>query len=754
MTNNGPAFTDDFSARNYLEKYFRKKLFFIFSIVISVALTFAYLWLKTPLYQIQSTLVIKDEKKGESNSETLKELDFLDEQKIVDNEAEIIKSATIIGSIVERLSLDKSYAVKHNIFKSTPLFNHSPVELKTIGSYTTDAPPIDIKILSKIHYQLAGSPTNYKFGDTVKAEGGNIVLLATKYFTVTDKLRITISAKDLVTQNIKKNILVSTPSKNSSVINISMLHPSREAGSRILFEILKEYNQSNIEEKKKQTDSLLKLIEGRISSVSLQLGAAESSEETFKSNKGITTLSDDSRMFLDKVKENDKNISETKIQLEILSTLSGYVNNTATSVAPPNPGINDPYLLSMVNKLNQLQLEKETLSKTTGNQNPLVLTKLAQINEVKRSISQNLELQKSNLNATISQLMTNKRSVDANIGSVPASERKLLSIVREKSIRESIYLYLLQKREEASIADAAVFSKMRIIDNPYSSIKPVKPNKIVVFLTALLAALLFPALVINLLSSFSNKVISRKMITDKLDVPLIGEIATMKKFEYLVAGKNKNIYAEQLRRIRTQIERLQSNKTAQTILVTSSLNAEGKTFVASNLALSFAMIQKKTVLIDFDFTFPKIHSIYEQAENNRFNEYLSGTLNDPWQLAVPYVKHTNLHIISNAGAKNEADGSEFRNLEDLFGFLKNNYEIIILNSLPYRIFSEPLALEKYCDLSIINIRHNVTTKKSLDYLNDAIQQKAFRNPVLVYNDVPLKDLYDVDILKNKYFTKK
>jgi tyrosine-protein kinase Etk/Wzc len=753
MTNTSSSLADNFSLHNYLEKYFRKKWLFIFFLICSLATAILYLWFKTPLYQIQATLVIKDEKKGESNSETLKQLDFLDEQKIVDNEAEILKSKSIISAVVERMALNISYYAKTPYLKSIPLFYDSPLEFKPIGTYLSDdAEPLDIKLVSAGNYQLAGENNVHKFGDTVRNDNGRFIILATKPFSQNNKyseVRIKIVPNDVVMQDIKKGIIVSTPTKNSSIINISMLHPSPQKGSAILLEIVKEYNKSNIEEKRNQTDSILQLIEDRITFVSTQLNNAETQEESFKSSRSITTLSDDSKMFLEKIKENDKLISETNIQLEILSSLDGYLNNSIA--IPAAPAISDRNLLSLVNNLSQLEIEKQALAITTGNQNPLFIAKVAQINEVKKTISNNLALQKANLKSTLSQLMANKKAIDNNIGAVPGNEMNLVKIMREKSIRENIYLFLLQKREEASIADASVFSKMRIIDNPYSSKKPVKPNKIVVLLSALLVAFLIPAIIINLLGSLNNKVVSRKMIEEKLGIPVIGEIAKMKNFEYVVIGKSKSIYAEQFRRIRTHIDRIKKADTALCILVTSCNNNEGKTFVSFNLALGFSMVQKKTILVDFDFAYPNLHTLAGLEENSNFNRYLTGETNDPSKLPIPHPQMKYFDIIPCAVVQKKAGEQLGRSLDDLFIFLKNNYDIIILNTLPFRIFSEPLQLEKYCDISVFNIRHQYTTLKSLEYLGDTLNKNEFKNPLIVYNDVPLNDLYDDDILKNKHF---
>lgn len=755
MSNTDISFTDDFNLRNYLEKYWRKKLLFLLFFVLSLSSAIAYIWLKIPLYQIQTTIVIKDEKKGESNSETLKQLDFLDEQKIVDNEAEIIKSTTNIKSVVQRLNLQISYFARKAYFKYIPLHLNSPLEFIPVGPYIPDADPINVVILTTNTFKIGKEKKILKFGDVFKTASGSGIVKPTKYFSSrsSNQIRIMLSGTDQVTESIKKNIVVSTPTKNSSVVNITMLHPSKEKGSEILLEIINEYNKSNIEEKKKQTDSILKLIENRITNVSAQLDKAESNEESFKAARGITTLSDDSRMFLEKVKDNDKTLNETKIQLEIVSALSEYVNNASSSVAPPNPGISDPHLLTMVNQLSQLQLEKEVLLKNTGKQNPLLTTKLAQIDEVKTSISKNLALQKSNLSATMLQLMQNKRTIDMNIGSVPSSERNLLNIVREKSIRESIYLYLLQKREEASIADAAVFSKMRIIDTPYGSTKPVNPNKIVVLLAALLIALVLPVIIINLQSSLSNKVTSKQTIENKLDLPVIAEVGALKKFDYRIVGKNKNIYAEQFRKISLLVDRYILEGKSKTILVTSPMNEEGKKLVSVNLAVTFALAQKKTVLVDFDISYPKMQSILKLPENDNFNQYLIGEQISPSQLLIACPEFKNLDVIAVSSEKDIPDNGFRVNLTDLFTFLKNNYEIIILNSPPFRIFSEPLQLEKNCDLSLLVIRHRVTTLKSLDYLAGAIKQNDFKNPLIIYNDVPLKQLYDKNILKHKYFKK-
>lgn len=744
-----------FNAPVYFRRYTGNKWLYVASILLCLGIAVLYWWISIPQYRIQSTIVIKDEKKGEANSTTLKELDFLDEQKIVDNEAEIVKSESVISKVVEQLALNMTCFGKVNFIKYVPLYNEAPVTVR----FRHTAPPaynnpIDIILIDSNQYKLAASGNTYRFGEWVAANQGTFSIDKTEYLNTTTfrQLRITVARPEEVTQNIKKGISVGTPTKNSSILNISMLHPSPEKGTAILQMIIDEYNNANIREKRAQTDTILHMVEERLTLIANQLNTYGNKEQNFKVQQGITNLSDDSRMFLDKVKENDNLISQNRILLDMLSAVEKHISTGKTA---PNTGINDPILSDMINRLGQLELEKERLLRTTGENNALVITKINQIRDIKQSINQNIQLQRQNIQNTLTRLLRNKSDIDSRISTVPGSERNLLEIIREKNIRENVYIFLLQKREEASLNSASAFSNMRVIDRPYSTARPVKPGKLVVFGMALFLGILLPTIFINLRAAMNTRINSRKTIESKLPGYIAGDIPHVKKGKKLVISDQSSIVAEQFRQIRTYINKLTGTQPSKTILITSSIPGEGKTLISINLAASFSLLKKKTVIIDLDLRKPRLHQLFGLSDGKDLSLYLHDPHQDINMLVWQHPEMPFLHVLAPAAAVEQpSEILTAHHFENLFSTLKQSYEYIIINTPPHNIFTDAQLLEKFSDASLFIVRYNYTPLAHLDTLQQIAAGKDFKNMRVVINDVPLKALHERNIYKSKYFKNK
>lgn len=729
---------DDFSISRYLRRYGKYRLFFILSLLASLLLAILYIYWKTPLYRIQASLVIKDEKKGEAISLTLKELDFLDEQKIVDNEAEIIRSESNISKVVHSMKLNIGYYERENFLRQQPLFDNSPVELYVINAgKDLYKQALDISIEKNDQFLLKPGGTAHRFGDTITVTGDSRIVVVKKTGSLTN-VRVIISDPEETIQQLRGTISAAAPSKNSSVLYISMLYPSREKGAAILKEIIQEYDKANIEEKKAQTDSIVTLIEARLGLIGEQVKNLEGKEDSVKTSQGITFLNDDARSYLDQAKDFDKEYTEAQIQLDNIKKVDEYLASNTNLISPPNSSLNDPVLTNMVTTLNQLEMQKQSLLKKSGPQHPSVLSVSKQVDDLKKSLGDNIRLQRSSLEKRIGLLQKSKGRVNSSISRIPANERHLLELMREKSIRENIYSYLLEKREEAALSDAAVFSKMRLVDEPFSTIKPVKPKKTVVFAAALLIGLLFPIGIISLKENARSK-IHTGLLKTKLPYPVIGYIPEMKKFTYTGFREPNSIITEQFRWIRTSLEKTDG----KVILVSSPGINDGKSFVSMNLAASFANTRKKTVLIDFDLRKSKMASLLGLQGTTKFSQQLdSGKLNVD-ELAHRTETNSNLYIIADDSViENSTALLDHADLPSFFNSLRNNFDYIIINTAPFTYFADAFKLEVFSDVNILVIRDRHTTLQQVSQLKNMIGEDQIKTPSIIYNSIPIKELFE------------
>lgn len=742
---------EDFSLRETLNRYARHKFLFLFTMLIAGAAAIGYLLLSTPLYRIQSSLVIKDEKKGESISLTLKELDFLDEQKIVDNEAEIIRSENIISKVVSRMNLNLGYYLKDRWGLYQPVFESSPIQLEIIhANPELYKEPLIIQ-LGKDEMSIDPEGVKGRYGDTLTLFGtARIVVKKTSSFSLqAQKVKAVCSDPEATTQQLRKSIAASTPSKNSSVLYVSMLHPSRSRGSAILKEIIQEYDQANIAEKRNQTDSIIILIEDRLALIGTQLKKLENKEESYKEEKGITFLSDDARSYLDQASNNNKELVDAEVQLTNLERIQEYVAESGSVVTPPNTSLNDPVLTNMITQLSQLEMDRQKAERKSGPMHPSVLSLKKQAEEMRSNLKKNIDLQQQGLSQRIQLLRQSQGRLSGSIGKVPASERNLVELMREKSIRENIYSYLLEKREEASLSDASVFSKMRIIDAPYGSIKPVKPKKLVILGMALLAGLLIPIGIITLRDALNRKV-NIRYVRENLGFSVMGHIPRMKRFEYVLPA-GENIVSEQFRWMRTSIEKGNVDQNLKVILVSSPMDNDGKSFVSLNLAITFARWNRKVVLFDLDLRKQKLSSIYPTAPAASFISLLKGEIKDPAPLIRQIEKDGNVHILSgDMPLEGTQDILHQETLEALFNQLRKEYDYVIVNTPPFLYFTDTFHIESFSDLNLMVVRHRHTRIRLLEDMKHFIDRGSMKQPAVIYNDLPTNELFSRKQLKSYY----
>lgn len=737
---------DHFDLRKWFTGIYRNKLLILGCIAITVALALFYLWRSTPMYYIQSSLVIMDENKGERMSVSLKELNFLDDQKIVENEAEILKSATIIRKVVQQLNLDVQYYRQPGPLKQQQIFYNSPVDLVAITGTPEPYAEFCLVIANDNSYYL-NNETNllYQFGDTITKNNYSFIVRRSDFFKQRDgnKYLIKLLPVNDVVQELRGGTSITVAGKNSSVLNMALLHPSPRKGTEILSSIIAEYNLSNKREKQMQTDTILSVIEKRLSLISGQLKKFETKEEKYKIQRGITQLSDDSKMFLDKAKSNDQQLTETAARLALLEGLEKFVMNPGAGLAPPTIGEQDPSLVNNVNDLNRLELERRSLESTTGAQNPALQVKLDQINGIRANILGNVQLRKNDLLNRLNELQNKKNNIESNILSVPVNERQLLELLREKNIRENIYTYLLEKREEASIKDVSVFQKMRVVDAPYSSTYPVQPKKKIILAGAVFIGFLLPLFGLGINNQLNNKVHSMHYIEKISGVKVTGEVSGSIRAARPAFGHHKNIVAEQFRRIRSNLtKQVSSTVNNKVFLLTSAVKGEGKSFVAIHLAICFSLTGKKTLLIDGDLRHPKLHKLLNMPE--------STLTPSAFNAVVTHPDHQCLDVIRGGISE---QGSELweGDLSGFFNELKERYDYIFVNSPPFSMFADAQQIEKYADATLFVVRHNYSTTQDVECIRKAVSQNLFKNPSVIFNNVPLSQIYDKKIVRGKYF---
>lgn len=752
---------DSFKPRDVFFKYLYHWPLFLLFIAVSLSIALVYLKLAKPVYEIKATLLIKEDNNNNSAKAgpVLQELDIASSNKVVDNEIEVLKSRNLISQVVEDLQLWLDYQSNEKIGKEN-LYGKSPVKLTLLTSNNSLAGK-DIIIYikdSKTFYLTKGKeePQAYPFNTILKGSFGAWKLEPTSHLKNYTGKSILVSVKDFekVCDEYQKDIDVSLLNKKSPTIGLSVKDAIKQRGKDILNHLIAIYNTATITEKNRITQSTINFIDNRLASLSEELKGVEEQSEGFRSSRGLTDITSESKIYLENAQANDAKLNEVNVKLKVITDIENYIKSSTTSIRniPSTLGFDDPGLNNLVNKLTQLELEKGRLLATTPENNPIFDPLNKQIRSTKILIVNNISSIKSSLLSSKEKLESLGSGFKSSIRNIPGLERQLIGINRQQNIKEDLFLYLLKKREEISLSYASTLADARIIDSAYAG--PIKwPNKLLILAIALMAGLGLPVAILVIRKLFNDKITGRKDIETATNAPVIGEIKHVDYRSPIIVIDEANIAArEQFRFLATKLLLLHKNKREQgrITLLASSIAKEGKTFISANLALSLAASGKKVILIDLDLRQTKIAKIFKLKPASAD---LSGFLQKGINLEAvirPSGLHPNLDIIAND--KIVINSSELigqAQLEKLFNSLRISYDDIILVAPPFKLVADALIVSQFSAVTLYIVRQNFTRKGFLPFINSLYRDQDIDNMNIIINGVT-RDYSEKDFGKGYY----
>jgi capsular exopolysaccharide synthesis family protein len=472
--------------------------------------------------------------------------------------------------------------------------------------------------------------------------------------------------------------------------------------------------------------------------VGSQLNAIEQQIQQYKAQSGAFDISTQGQLFLQNVSSNDQKLSEINVQLSVMNDLQGQLESH-TNLSGNHTvllGNIDPILTQMIGALNAAELEREKLKKTVAENNPMLISISDQIAKIKENIKDNIRDQRRNLEATKNNLFATNTNYNNLLHDIPVKERALLEISREQSIKSGIYSFLLQKREESELSFVSNIAESRIINHAQALNNPVSPNLMIVFGMAVCAVFGIPVTLIGVKETLSSTILYRAEIESMVNVPIIGEIEYHKKSKPLAIETGKrSLAAEEFRRLRYAIQDILKATENKMLLVTSSISGEGKSYIATNLAISFSLTGKKVVLVDFDLHNSSLGKIFDNTEMKGVTDVLLGTTGvDKLVKLVP--GYENLYFLPSGSIHDEPSGIlENERTVEMFRFLQSQYDLIIIDSPPVALVTDAHYLTNLCAASIFAVRHGFTPKSLLKRFETNNAVHPLVNPLIVFNGV-------------------
>lgn len=748
-----------FQLRDVFFKYLTKWYLFLVFTTLFLALSYAYIYFSVPQYNIESYVVAQDDKKTASSrsQDLLKELNLFSGAQLVDNEVEILKSRFLIGKTVEQLKLNVRY-YKNLGLKSKELYKNNPIfiQFDTIIPEKTKV-VYSITILNKeeILFSYSGEEqefnqkgTKYKFGDTIVTPIGKFsVWRNPNFLTFFDGETVQAEYKAITAQisevaksvsSYRSKLKIELTTKTSTVLKLSIEDNIPGRGKDFLNTLMNVYIKNDVDLKNETGGISLKFISERLKILSSDVNEIETTYEQFRTVNKITDIGNDASLVLNNLLSLDKEIGLLDNQLAVIDGVEKYINSNTSpdAIAPAMAGINDPMTNEMLRQILALEGQKLAIKKSTKDDNPLLVSLNNQIGGLKKTLAQNITNIKSGLIISKVSLQKKVNSYDAEIRRLPKKEHELFDIKRQMEIKQNLYIYLLQKQEEAAISLASTVSDNHILDAAVSSENPVKPVKQIIYGLAILLGLLVPVLIVELNSTLSFKIKSKSEIESKVSFPVVGVVPLAEGTSAVVVTKNaKSGVSEAFRTIRTNLQYLSKGNEKVVMCVTSNISGEGKTFFSLNLASSIAITNKKVVMLELDLRKPKLSKSLNIHSSIGISNYLIGQvkLSD---IILNSGIDDNLDILpSGPIPPNPAELLVTDQMRDMLRQLSEKYDYVIIDTPPIGLVSDAFTIADYCHHVFYILRYDYTDKNYLAYIQELYTSKKLKNAAMVLNGV-------------------
>ncbi|HEY4832502.1 MAG TPA: polysaccharide biosynthesis tyrosine autokinase [Waddliaceae bacterium] len=699
-----------------------------------------YLRFATPIYETSATILVKDEKKGVDDANLMEQLDLFGSKKLVENEIEIIKSRMLMHQVVENLTLYAPVFSKEAI-KSKAAYEISPVIIQVRNPDLLVEEKKVFFAFDSLNNEVTIGKRSYPLNQW-SSDGVNFIrFLANPNYAAPEEkypLFYSLINPKSVTDKILDGLKVTQATKLSSVIDLKLKDAVPKRGEDILNGLIAVYNRAAINDKNAQASNTLKFINERLALVVSELDSVELGIQQYKTNQGIVDISAQGQLYLNNVGENDEKLSQINVQLAVMDQVEQYVTskNDQPGIVPSTFGVDDPVLTQLLGKLYDLEVQYEGLRKTTAENNPLLVSIRNEIDKIKPNILENIHSLRRNLEAGKANLSGTSSNYASILKALPQKERGLVEISRQQSIKNGIYSFLLQKREETALSYNSAVADTRIVDNADSTINPVSPNGMLIYLFAIVAAFGIGAGLISIREVLNRNIIFRNEIEQYTVVPVIGEIMQEKSKSPFVIEEGKRTYiAEQFRQLRTSLSYLGINNRKKKILITSTISGEGKSFVASNMAISLALTNKKVVLLELDLRKPRLSNLFNVSREVGLTNYFIGN-----KEADHIIKSTeinkNLFIIpSGALPPNPSELIMNGRLEELLKYLETIFDYIIMDTAPVSPVTDAYLISPLCDTTLYIVRHGVTPKMSIKKLDENTRMRALKNMAIIFNGI-------------------
>lgn len=746
---------------------------FALSLIICLGLASIYLRYTTPIYQAYAKLLIKEENntRGRNSLQYNSNLGVVSNSTGIDNEMEILKSSSIAIQAVKDLKLYTTYmsvgkVTDRLMYKTQPIsVDIDPVHLDMLNnsiSLTITREGKNYHVEGTYYSTNAEAPGKaYAIDKTFTAlpaalgtQTGVLTFMPNSSTPMKDgeKMSVRISPPKNVATDYAAGLSIAQSSKSTSIAVLTINDQSTERAIDYLKQLAICYNRQANEDKNEVAVRTEEFINGRLEKINTELGSTESQLESYKKANKMVELQMSANQALSNSDQYDQKLAEANTQIALLNSINDYMNQPANKyeTLPSNIGITDQSAVSLINKYNEIVLERNRLLRSASENSPTVTPLTSQLDDLSSSIRRAMAQAMRSMDIQRNAVASQYGKYNTMIQQTPEQEKTMKQIGRQLEVKAGLYLMLLQKREENSISLAATADKGKLIDDP-AVVGKVAPRTANIYTAATAIALAIPSLVLFLIAFFRYKIEGHEDVARLTRLPIIADVAvaseTAKTKADIVVHENKNNQMEEIfRSMRTNVQ-FMLKEGEKVVSFTSTISGEGKTFIAANLAVSFALLGKKVILVGLDIRKPRLAELFEIDDHRHgiTNLLTKSTITaaDIQAQTLPSGVNNNLELLM-AGPipPNPAELLTRSSLDDIIEQLKLTYDYIIIDTAPVGLVTDTLQVGRVSNLTIYVCRADYTPKDSFELINTLNAEKKLPNICVVVNGI--------DLSKKKY----
>ena len=748
---------------------------FLLSIVLCCALAVAYVKLAPKVFQSSTKILIKDDESKKSGGAagaaaaamSNLSLGFMSSSNGIDNESEILNSRYLVQQTIKNLKLYAEY--RHGgMLVDTLIYSKQEVnvDMDTTSLKQLNAPmkltitrkggiyhvkgkyfkPIDAETFEKAPYEI--NKTLSKLPAQIRTKAGTLTLTQNLGYELKEgtELKVEMISPFKASKEYFKRLTMNQTKKTANTIELTFNDESRERGVDFLNGLIDAYNyQANIDknEIQKRTEDF---INSRLAKISTELTGNDTNLEKYKQKNRMVDIGLNAKQAVLSSDQFDQELNKANMQVELLNEIGKYMDQPANKYQPipTNVGLEDESATALIGQYNSLALTRKQLLHSASEDSPVVTPITAQLEDLMTAIKRAMFQARINMKIQRNSIADMASKYEKTIGVTPEQEKALTQIGRQQSVTSGLYLMLLQKREETSMSLASTADKAKIIE-PAAFVDKVSPKGIIALLIAFILGVAIPAGIIYLRELLRNKILGHDDVEKLTQLPIIGDIPTASangsKGNIVIQENKSNLMSEIFRGLRTNLQ-LAGDDKEKVFIVTSTTTGEGKTFIASNLAMSLALLEKKTIMVGLDIRKPRMAELFGIGDRHHGITNILANEECNWeevkaQIVASGMNHNFDLLMAGPTPANPGELMVRKSLKQTIALLKEHYDYVIIDTAPVGLVADTLQLSKLADRTLFVCRADFSTKSSFTYINKLDEQKKLPNISIVINDIDL-----------------